>query len=540
MLNTLSRLIILLILILTACVRQQANIIIITATIPANPLSVAQSTPLPITVPTDNPTPVPQQTIILSPAPQQALSNPTPNATAPPANIPTSHIVQSGDTLSGIAAFYGVSVEAILTANALLDPNVLSIGQEITLPDVPELYTPNFKILPNSRLVRAPGSRNFDIAGFITVQPGYIRIASDEIDIHIENGANLPTIETSTQIIERVSLEYSVDPRILLAILEFRAGWLSNPQPREDLLLRPIVAEGTAPSADGLYKQLSWTANELNRGYYAWKYRGLATLTFEDGTRYLFNSELNPGTIAVQYMLSLDGTPPSIWVGEVGISGLYSVYAQYFGDPFIDAIEPLVPNNLQQPQLQLPFEPFVDWRYTGGPHGGWGSGSAWSSLDFAPAEDRPPDGAFCYTSDKWLTAVAPGIVARAGEGVLILDLDADGDESTGWTILYLHLASDGMLQQGIQVNSGDRLARPSCAGGFSNATHVHIARRFNGEWLPADCQSCLPTNQVSPFVLGDWTTIGLDSQYYQGFMYNGATQIQAEQGRETTINIISR
>ena len=539
--NKLSRLIIGLILTLTACVRDQPNIIIITATIPANsPAVVSQSTQAPVVIATEIPaTALPQQTIVLSPIPAQALSNPTPNATPPPFDIPTSHIVQSGDTLSGIASNYGVNVDAILAANELLDPNILSIGQEVILPDAPEQFTSNFKIIPDSRMVRAPGSRNFDITNFIAIQPGYIRTVTDEVDIRLENAASFPTIESAAQVIERVSLEYSVDPRLLLAILEFRAGWLSNPQPRDDLLRRPIVSEATAPTAEGLYKQLSWAANELNRAYYGWKYRGLATLTFEDNTRILFNPELNPGTIAVQYMLGLDGTPFSIWQGEIGAGGLYSVYAQYFGDPFSDAIEPLVPNNIQQPQLLLPFEAGDDWRYTGGPHGGWGSGSAWASLDFAPGEDRPSDGAFCYTSNQWITAVAPGIIARAGEGSLVLDLDADGDESTGWTIMYLHLATDGMAQQGIRVNAGDRIGRPSCAGGFSNATHVHIGRRFNGEWLPADCQSCLPSYQTPPFILGNWTTIGIAGQYYQGFMQNGTTQIQAEQGRETTINIIS-
>ena len=539
--HKLSRLIIGLFLTLTACVRDQPNIIIITATIPANaPELVSQPTQAPVVIATDVPaTAVPQQTIVLSPVPAQALSNPTPNATPPPFDIPTSHIVQSGDTLSGIASIYGVNVDAILAANELLDPNFLSIGQEIVLPDAPEQYTSNFKIIPDSRLVRAPGSRNFDIANFVAIQPGYIRTVTDEVDVRIENAATLPTLESGARVIERVSLEYSVDPRILLAILEFRAGWLSNPQPREDLLIRPIVSEATAPTAEGLYKQLSWTANELNRAYYGWKYRGLATLTFEDNTRVLFNPELNPGTIAVQYMLGLDGTNPAIWQGEISAAGLYSVYAQYFGDPFIDAIEPLVPNDIQQPQLSLPFEAGDDWRYTGGPHGGWGSGSAWASLDFAPGEERPLDGAFCYISNQWITAAAPGIIARAGEGSLVLDLDADGDESTGWTIMYLHIASDGMAQQGIRVNAGDRVGRPSCAGGVSNATHIHIGRRFNGEWLPADCQSCLPSYQIPPFVLGGWTTIGIAGQYYQGFMQNGATQIQAEQGRETTINIIS-
>lgn len=520
--------------VLTACVREQPNIIIITATFPPN---IAQAPTQPLIV-ASTATNIPQSTPILSPVPQQPLSNPTPNATPPPLDIPSTHIVQSGDTLSGIAVTYGVSVDAILAVNELLNPNVLSVGQSINLPDVPQQYTPNFKIIPDSRLVRAPNSRNFDVAQFIANQTGYITQATDEVTIRIANGAGFPRQETATQIVERVAIEYSVDARILLAMLEFRAGWLSNPNPREDLLIRPLVSEATAPNSEGLYKQLSWLANELNRGYYAYKYRGLSTITLADETRLLINPELNPATIAVQYVLGLDGTPQQTWLLESQIGGLYAIYASYFGDPFIDAVEPLVPNNLQQPQLQLPFEAGVEWRYTGGPHGGWGNGSAWASLDFAPSE-QALNGSLCFTANTWLTAVAPGVIARSGEGTVVLDLDGDGDESTGWSIHYLHIADDGIVQEGIRLNTGDRIGRPSCAGGFSTATHVHIGRRFNGEWLPADCQACLPNYQVSPFVLGNWTTIGIEGQYYQGFLFNGTTQIQAEQGRQTTINIIS-
>ena len=44
------------------------------------------------------------------------------------------HVVQSGDTLGGIAATYGTTVEELMALNGLSDPNVLSIGQEIVLP----------------------------------------------------------------------------------------------------------------------------------------------------------------------------------------------------------------------------------------------------------------------------------------------------------------------------------------------------------------------------------------------------------------------
>lgn len=44
------------------------------------------------------------------------------------------HTVQSGESLSMIAAQYGVAVEAILAANSLDDPNTIVVGQELLIP----------------------------------------------------------------------------------------------------------------------------------------------------------------------------------------------------------------------------------------------------------------------------------------------------------------------------------------------------------------------------------------------------------------------
>ncbi len=48
------------------------------------------------------------------------------------------HVVQLGDTLSGIARFYGVSAQAIADANRLFDPDRLYVGQRLIIPGVPE------------------------------------------------------------------------------------------------------------------------------------------------------------------------------------------------------------------------------------------------------------------------------------------------------------------------------------------------------------------------------------------------------------------
>lgn len=45
------------------------------------------------------------------------------------------YTVEKGDTLQSIAAEFGVTVEAILKANNLTDPNLIRVGQELKIPE---------------------------------------------------------------------------------------------------------------------------------------------------------------------------------------------------------------------------------------------------------------------------------------------------------------------------------------------------------------------------------------------------------------------
>lgn len=517
---------------LAGCVRNETpQVIVITATFlpPTDTVSAAAPTQL---VPT----------ILLSPAPYSiSLATPNPTRSIDASNIPNQHTVQAGDTLSGIAQRYNVSLQSVLNVNELENPNVLSVGQVIQLPELPTTYTSNTKLIPDSRLVRAPGSNQFDALTFASQQPGHIRQETDTVSTRLANGANFDEVLTAGQVVKRVSQEYSVDARLLLALLEYRSGWLSNPNLDNATQVYPLISEEATSGFDraGLYMQLSWAANELNRAYYNWKYDNSTTLEFQDGSRFLYDTGLNGGTVALQYFLSLNQSFAG-WNVDISENGFYRTYFAYFGDPFANPIEPLVPNGIQQPVLSLPFVGDDIWYYTGGPHGGWGSGSAWASLDFAPPDERNDGDPFCYISEYPLTAVASGVIARNSMGALVLDLDGDADESTGWTILYLHISADPNLSVGTPVSVGDTLGFASCAGGFSTATHLHIARRYNGEWLPADCSACSDLTSVPPFVMSNWQAIGIAGQEYQGFLQRGSQRAQAEQGRETTINHISQ
>ena len=74
----------------------------------------------------------------LAPAPTLAVITPTPGP--PPVPTPRAqqiYVVREGDTLSGIAARFGVSEEQILAENPLSDRDRLFVGQELVIPPPP-------------------------------------------------------------------------------------------------------------------------------------------------------------------------------------------------------------------------------------------------------------------------------------------------------------------------------------------------------------------------------------------------------------------
>jgi LasA protease len=508
--------------ILVSCANNTPQVIVITSTFLPTSSEPIIATPI-------NPT----QVSVIEPKPTVA------NVSS--ATLPSEYIVQPGDTLSAIAVNYNLSLQSILTINRIQNADLLEIGQVLIFPESPSSFTPNFQIVPDARLINSPSVINFQVGTFISSQPGYISVATDTVSTRLADGTVLQELLTAEAVINRVSLEYSIDPRILLTLLEYRAGWLSQSNVSDDLQVYPIISAENSNGIDrsGLYKQLSWLSNELNHGYYGWKYRGRNIVDFQDGTRFIYEPTLNAGTVALQYTLALNNSV-SQWSLDVSENGFSATYQSYFGEAFVDNIE-LIQYPLSQPELTLPFPSGDIWRFTGGFHGGWGGGSAWASVDFAPPDDRQDGDSFCYISQFPVTAVSSGVIARVGGGALVLDIDSDGYESSGWTILYLHLSIDPTLTLGQAVQVGDKLGYASCHGGFSTATHLHIARRYNGEWIPADCLNCPEQYQSPSFSMSNWEVVGLQNQEYQGYMINTSTnqQVVAEQGRKVTINEIS-
>lgn len=441
-----------------------------------------------------------------SPRPGEPYLTPTPNSPREAPIIRTKseyYVVQPGDSLSLIAYRFGVSPQLIIDANDIVNPNLIAVWQRLLIP-APVLREPGptFKIIPDSELVYGPAGALFDLHSVITNWGGFLDQFKEQIEGRELSGAD---------VIQLVANRYSVNPRLLLALLEYQSGWLTQMDVPPDSLIYPMGYLHT--DWQGLFGQLSFAANQLNRGYYLWRAGWVGPFIFNDGSVAIPGQGVNAGTVGVENLFSYFYTYEE-WRYVVGEQGFNQTYRSLFGNPFGVAVEPLLPGDHEQPYMQLPFEVGKTWSFTSGPHSAWNTGAGWAALDFAP----PGYALGCVLSNEWVVASADGVVVRTDEGVVILDLDGDGYEQTGWVLLYLHIEGRDRVPTGAILHAGDRIGHPSCEGGFSTGTHLHIARKYNGEWIPAD--------GTLPFIMDGWVSGG-QGREYNGTLSRGSVIIEA-------------
>lgn len=433
-----------------------------------------------------------------------------------PGSVAGTHTVAAGETLGTLAQQYGTSIEELMDLNDLSNPDLLHVGQALQVPgvEIQQVIGPEFKIIPDSELVYSPTAKGFDVRTFATELDGYLARYQEQVEGQAMDGP---------AILQLVADRHSVNPRLLLALLEHQTGWMTQTTPPSTT---PNLGYSGAGAA-GLYGQLSWAANLLNLGFYGRAEGGLHGFNLDQATQVIFSPVINDGTAGVQrFFAAVDGADYESWQKELGQDGLFATYSRLFGNPFAYTFDPLLPAGLSAPEMELPWAAGETWYFTGGPHGAWNSGSAWGALDFVP----PGEQVGCIQSDAWVTSATEGIVFRSGHGAVVVDMDGDGYAGTGWVITYMHLETRDRLPLGSAVAAGDRLGHPSCEGGFSNGTHLHITRSYNGRWISADGDL--------PFVMSSWVSSGAGAEY-DGYLTRGDDSREACVCREE-INAVVR
>lgn len=444
----------------------------------------------------------------------QLTSQPTSVFLPPDDELFVYYLTQPGDTLVAIARRFDVSPGLMTPQPDLAQDSFLPHGLLLQIPRQLESPAQWGVLLPDNEVIQSPSSVGFDIETYVREAGGYLSRHREDV----LNGRL-----TGAQIIQRVAAESSVNPRFLLALLEFRSGWVFGEPASASKKDYPIGFQ--VPGQTGLYRELIMVATHLNAGYYGWRDGSIVEMKFRDATLARIPPKLNAGSAAVQYLFSKFYRREA-WEPALFAPGSFpEKYGQMFGDPWARAAAfgPLFPEGISQPELELPFSPGERWSLTGGPHPSWKTGSPRGAVDFAPVTGEPA----CAVSKAWVLAAASGLVIRSERSAVTIDLDGDGLEQTGWVLLYYHIAEKERIPAGTYVEKDDPIGHPSCEGGASTGTHFHFARKYNGEWIAAD--GPLRMN------LGGWLAYAAEKNYQGEFRNGEKVAVASPVGPRTSI-----
>jgi LasA protease len=332
-----------------------------------------------------------------------------------------------------------------------------SQAQEPGVSPPPEMRS----LISDELFVYGPTVHDFDVGAFFKGHASHISAYSEFID-SLGYELSLP------EFTEYVAHRYSLNPQLLLSLLELKTGILGLDRlPPETIRYEWGLVE---PGKDGLTAQMESAANQLTIYFYS--YPAEPKVVFTDGTTALLSTDLNAGTFALQKFLAR-GVTKEQWLSMIG-NGEHSfsqVYKSFFGDPLVEAGGRAI---ALQPTLKLPLECAQTWYYTQGPHS-----NNLSAVDYAPGVSD------CTISTKKVVSAGGGKVVVASDALVEIDHDGDGNPGTGW-VTYYHHVRDIQVGVGQSVYTGSHLGYPSCEGGTATGTHLHFAFLYNGSFVGAD------------------------------------------------------
>ncbi len=339
----------------------------------------------------------------------QSLAVPTPQGAAPPPAQTVVHVVQPGETLAHIALRYGTTAWAVAQANDLSNPNIIHVGQRLTIPGLGGDAEEATLLPPFTSLLLEP---------FTAAQGRPATAAQGQtVAVHVSTD-------------REVTLSGTFDGRLVRFVGDRNAYWTligihALTQPGSYPL------ELTAVDATGNTTRITQMV-QITAGVYATDY-----ITLPPGKGSLLDPELLRLEREKLAVVFDSYRPEKLW------SGLFQV-------------------PVENPRITSPFGSRRS--YNGGPATSYHAGT-----DFGGAEGTP-----IYASASGVVALAEELTVR-GNAVIV-------DHGLGVYSGYWHLS-------GIAVKVGQAVVPGSLLGymgttGLSTGSHLHWELRVGG--IPVD------------------------------------------------------
>jgi len=315
------------------------------------------------------------------------------------------------------------------------------------------------QIMADGQFVYGPNANDFNLVGFLE---------------KLES----PLLPYSDLILDKATY-YSINPRVLLTILEMSSGSVTTKT-------KPIDSENLLGYTDiyGLDVQLEELCQSATYAYYHRLYQTDESANFshvilKSGETKELSEDINAGSLAILIAMA-PLSEESEWINITSPEkkyGFTQTYLRLFpeSDPLDNSNNVIPKASPPADFLKLPFSGGDTWRLTGGPHG-----------DVDEAIDFQPTGVSGCTipTNRWATAVAAGNVTSVTCGGCLVRIS----HADSWGSYYYHMANTQVGTGAIvkDQNIGNPSQRPTCGGtcgtcsGSASGSHVHYALLYNG------------------------------------------------------------
>ncbi len=384
-----------------------------------------------------------------------------------------------------------------------VDPETASPSPAPAGPEVPPPPPPRAAIIDHARFFYEPGWYAPEIQAWLETQPGPLKGLRAAIGNREHSFAEVLSSQTSL---------YSINPKVVLALIEQQSGLITDPAPSEDQLKFMLGYRGDNESRAGWMSQLRWAIRELHHAQRDFPER--PDLVYADESHSPLPDGMDVAGYAIARVLAATTTAAALPARlDGGERSFVATYARLFGDPR---------ESLPSPP---PVEPFLSFPAEYIPE-------TTSFFDHDAPFLRPNGSTLIYRGDRsefysydghdgWDFAMIPPepILAAADGRVVFAGNSDDGcgiahaviiDHGNDYRTLYWHLTRP-TVETGQPVTRGEVIGIVGSSG-CSTGPHLHFQVQHQGRdvdpagWCGpagADMWANHPAGQVSVWLWRD-------------------------------------